>query len=93
VAVVARRVLVSGRVQGVGYRDFARRAAVALGLCGWVRNLRDGRVEAFVEGDEDRVRAFLESCRAGPPAALVDRVAEEPAAPPGAPGFEVRGTA
>jgi len=92
-ASVARRVLVSGRVQGVGYRDFARRAASALGLAGWVRNLRDGRVEALVEGEETGVAAFLERCRAGPPAARVEALEASPAPSAGAAGFEVRPTA
>ncbi len=50
-AAVARRWLVRGRVQGVGFRWFVQREATALGLCGWVRNLDDGRVEVFSQGD------------------------------------------
>lgn len=56
---VAYRVYVSGIVQGVGYRAFTKRLAHSYGLTGWVKNLPDGRVEAFVQGDEDVVWAFF----------------------------------
>jgi acylphosphatase len=64
--VIARRALVSGRVQGVGFRYFAQRAAAASGLRGWVRNLPDGRVETVVEGDEESVARYLDTVRRGP---------------------------
>ena len=54
-----RHVLVSGRVQGVGFRWYAREKAEELGLAGWVRNLPDGRVEAWLEGEEEAVTAML----------------------------------
>ena len=60
---VAYRVYVSGIVQGVGYRAFTKRLAHSYGLTGWVKNLPDGRVEAFVQGDEDVVWAFLKEGR------------------------------
>ncbi len=70
---IARRATVSGRVQGVGFRFFAERAARELGVRGWVRNLPDGRVESIVEGEEDAVRRYLERLREGP---RMGRVAE-----------------
>jgi acylphosphatase len=91
--VIARRVLVSGRVQGVGYRAFAQRAAVRNGLRGWVRNLRDGRVEAVVVGPEAAVQAFLEQCRRGPPFGSVAGVDVEDASVASFEGFDVRPTA
>ena len=72
-------VWVSGRVQGVSYRAFAREKAMSLGLGGWVRNRADGRVELLAEGDAERVAEFLDWCRTGPPLAKVEdcRVVEE----------------
>ena len=72
--IVARRFVVSGRVQGVGYRFHARDAAAREGLCGFVRNLPDGRVEVEAEGDEDAMRRFERALRQGPPAGRVDAV-------------------
>jgi acylphosphatase len=63
--------LVSGRVQGVFYRANTCDEARRLGLTGWVRNLPDGRVEALVEGEEDRLKRLLDWCRRGPPGATV----------------------
>jgi acylphosphatase len=63
--------LVSGRVQGVGYRYFARDSARALGLSGWVRNVRGGGVEAEVEGDGEVIDRFIEELRRGPPLSRV----------------------
>ncbi|MGH9469084.1 MAG: acylphosphatase [Terriglobia bacterium] len=68
---VARRYLVSGRVQGVGYRYFAERAANGLGIRGYVRNLPDGRVEAYAIGSPGALDGFDRRLRDGPPAALV----------------------
>lgn len=72
-------VRVSGRVQGVFFRAKTREQAVSLGLTGWVRNLRDGRVEILAEGSPERVARFLDWCRSGPPRARVEdcRVIEE----------------
>lgn len=68
--------VISGRVQGVFYRDFVLRRAVELGLKGYVRNLEDGkRVELRAEGDRERLEKLLEYLRVGPPAARVDKVA------------------
>lgn len=71
---VARRFVVSGRVQGVGFRWFVQDAATRAGATGWVRNLPDGRVEALVEGEAEVVRRVEAAVRTGPRAARVDRV-------------------
>ncbi|MCO5087764.1 MAG: acylphosphatase [Methylobacteriaceae bacterium] len=70
----AVRIFVSGRVQGVGFRYFVAGEARALGLAGFVRNLRDGRVEAEVSGSAARIEALIAACRRGPPGSRVDRV-------------------
>ncbi len=70
----ATRVLVTGTVQGVGFRDHAERAARALGLRGYVRNLPDGRVEAVASGPQDRLARFLAELRRGPRGSRVDDV-------------------
>ena len=70
----ARHLRIEGRVHGVGYRDWLVREASRLGLYGWVRNRRDGSVEALVAGDEASVRSLLSSCRRGPALARVDRI-------------------
>lgn len=80
---VARRFLVSGRVQGVGFRYFAQEAAARENLHGWVRNLRDGRVEAAAEGDEGAMDRFEGALRHGPPGARVERLEIEHATPDG----------
>ncbi|MFP5222760.1 MAG: acylphosphatase [Acidobacteriota bacterium] len=66
--------LVSGRVQGVGFRAFVFRRALELGLCGWARNLPDGRVEVLVQGLDHARDAFLRSLRKGPLLSRVDHV-------------------
>jgi len=78
---VARRFVISGRVQGVGFRWFAHDAATREGVAGWVKNLFDGRVEAYVEGEQEAVTRVERALRSGPPGARVERVAvidEEP---------------
>lgn len=70
------RLLIEGRVQGVWFRDSTRHEAVRLGLTGWARNTRDGRVEVLAEGPEESVRDLVEWCHEGPPLARVDRVDE-----------------
>ncbi len=67
-------VLITGRVQGVAYRAWASRAAKSLGLSGWVRNRRDGAVEALFSGSAGAVDEMLRRCREGPPAARVTDV-------------------
>jgi acylphosphatase len=69
-----RRVLVRGRVQGVGFRAWVAQTAVARGLAGWVRNRRDGSVEAVFVGPADAVSAMIESCEQGPLVARVTSV-------------------
>ena len=78
---VARRYLISGRVQAVGFRFFTEEAARREGVHGWVRNLPDGRVEAYAEGEADAVERFERSIRHGPRGARVDAVEVEDTAP------------
>jgi acylphosphatase len=87
--VKAKRLVVSGRVQGVGYRWFAVRAAQELGVHGWVRNLPDGRVEALAEGSEDQIDRFVEKLRKGPLASKVQGIDALEAEPSGLTGFDV----
>ena len=87
--VVARRAVVTGRVQGVGFRFFAERAAREAGVAGWVRNREDGSVETFAEGEEPAVRAYLERLRVGPRVSRVQAVLEEEAGPAGHTTFEI----
>jgi len=77
---IARRLTISGEVQGVGFRYALADEARARNLRGWVRNRRDGTVEAIVAGTEADVEAVIAWARHGPPAARVTRVAVEPAA-------------
>ena len=72
------RLTISGRVQGVGYRDWAMTTALRLGLAGWVRNCTDGSVEALVVGDDQAVGEMIDACRRGPTMARVDNVDIEP---------------
>ena len=71
---IAWQVVVRGRVQGVGYRMAMTEAAGALGVTGWVRNRRDGTVEALVQGDDAAVERLLAWCRRGPPGANVTAI-------------------
>jgi acylphosphatase len=71
---ICRRFVISGRVQGVGFRWFAKDVAAREGVTGWVRNLPDGRVEALVEGDEDSVVRVERHLHHGPPGARVHNV-------------------
>jgi acylphosphatase len=86
------RLTITGRVQGVGYRCWAERAALSLGISGWVRNRSDGSVELLATGDEDAVAALIEACRRGPRAAVVANVAVHEAEDDGAAGFSARPT-
>ena len=72
------RLSITGRVQGVGYRDWAIATGERLGLAGWVRNRHDGSVEALIVGDDAAVGAMIEACRRGPSLARVDAVDVEP---------------
>ena len=87
---IRRRVVLSGHVQGVFFRETARRRALTLGVAGWIRNNPDGSVEAAFEGDAEAVERLVEFCREGPRGARVewvDVIAEEPE---GLSGFDVR---
>jgi acylphosphatase len=72
------RLIVTGHVQGVGYRDWVVDAAERLGLTGWVRNRVDGSVEAVIVGDDAAVGRMIDACRRGPSLARVDAVDVEP---------------
>lgn len=84
---IRRRLLVSGRVQGVFYRDSCRREVEEKGIAGSARNLPDGRVEVILEGDEDAVERMTEWCRQGSQAARVDSVVVEDQEPQGESSF------
>jgi acylphosphatase len=87
---VRRRVVVHGNVQGVFFRDSARREAAARGVAGWITNRPDGAVEAVFEGGPDDVAALVEFCRSGPRSADVESIDETGEEPEGLRGFEVR---
>ena len=70
----ARRVIIHGRVQGVGFRAWMVEAATHLGLSGWVRNRNDGTIEAVFRGEELVLGTMFESCKIGPPSARVERI-------------------
>lgn len=89
--VVARRFLIAGRVQGVGFRYFVSDRARAEGVHGYVCNQDDGRVEAVIEGDEEAVERMERALRRGPVGAHVESVIVEPMTPSGRPiGFSIR---
>lgn len=76
---VIRHVTILGGVQGVGYRAWVERHAIALRLEGWVRNRRDGSVEALFSGPAETVADMVALCRRGPPSARVEAVSDQPA--------------
>ena len=84
------RVVVTGRVQGVFFRDTCRREAHRLGVNGWVRNRPDGTVEAVFEGAPDALTAMVDWCRHGPPQARVDAVHVYAEQPTGLTAFTLR---
>jgi acylphosphatase len=88
----SRRFLISGRVQGVGFRYFVQSVAIRESLSGWVRNLDDGRVETAAVGDADAMNRFERALREGPPGARVDAVAVDDTFPISehAKGFHIR---
>jgi acylphosphatase len=81
--IVARRYLISGRVQGVGFRYFTEAAALREGILGWVRNTPDGRVEVVAEGDAEALERFARSLGHGPRGARVERVDVDDTIPAG----------
>ena len=87
------QVLISGRVQGVWYRAWTEETARGLGLAGWVRNRRDGAVEAVFSGPPDRVAAMVARCAEGPPKARVAAVEIVAEGLPAPEGFSVLPTA
>jgi acylphosphatase len=86
---VRRRVVVSGRVQGVFFRDTARERARAHGVAGWVHNRADGSVEAVFEGPAEAVERLVRFCETGPQGAVVERVDVVEEEPEGLSGFEI----
>ena len=94
---LVRRIVVEGAVQGVGYREFTRRAALRLNVSGWVRNRSDGAVEALVRGSPSAVEALIAEMRKGPRLAVVDSLSiiehDEAAGCDGSGTFVVRSTA
>jgi acylphosphatase len=84
---IAKRLVIAGRVQGVGYRDWMVGKARALGLSGWVRNRGDGSVEALIAGDVAGVEEMSRLCRRGPRAAEVSLIDEDLAEVPEQEGF------
>jgi acylphosphatase len=87
---VRRHVTVSGEVQGVFFRESARRKATEAGVAGWITNRSDGRVEAVFEGPAEAVDDLVEFCRQGPTAATVEDVDVQSEEPEGLSGFDVR---
>jgi acylphosphatase len=87
---IARRVVVTGRVQGVFFRETMRRRAYRAGVAGWVRNNDDGSVEAWLEGEPDDVEVMVHFAGIGPSGAYVDDVEVHEVEPEELRGFEVR---
>jgi acylphosphatase len=87
---VRHRVVITGVVQGVWFRESCREQAVAAGVSGWVRNRADGAVEAALEGPPAAVERVIAWCRGGPPRARVERVDTSEETPVGETGFRVR---
>jgi acylphosphatase len=88
--VIARRVTVHGRVQGVFFRDSTQREAERRGIAGWVTNRDDGAVEAWFEGEPDAVEAMVDWAQSGPRKADVERADVDEVEPEGLSGFSVR---
>lgn len=84
----AAHVIIHGRVQGVGFREWVRRMAEQRDLSGWVRNRTEGTVEAVFAGKDEAVQSMLDLCAKGPPASFVTKVNVSEAEPPTASGFE-----
>ncbi len=83
----AKRVVIAGRVQQVGFRQWMVAEAERLGISGWVRNRADGTIEAVMAGDTAAVEELVRNCRRGPRLARVDSIAEDLVEPPADPGF------
>jgi acylphosphatase len=89
---IAVRLRIEGRVQGVGFRAWVEQTAIGLGLDGWVRNRRDGGVEASLAGPRDAVDEMVRRCHTGPPAARVAMVKILVEDEPSSEGFTIRAT-
>jgi len=89
--VTAVHIKIRGLVHGVSFRSSMAQLASDLGVRGWVRNLPDGTVEAFLEGDERKVRRVLDWAKFGPPRARVDKLEVEPATPRNHRDFRIHG--
>lgn len=87
---IRRRVKVYGRVQGVFFRDSTRDRAIAHGVSGWARNVRDGSVEAVLEGEPEAVECVVRFLHTGPSQADVDRIDVDDEEPEGLTGFSIR---
>ena len=88
---ICRHVYLEGRVQGVGFRAFTRRNAQRLGVSGWVKNLSDGRVEAVIYGEKDKVEDLISRMETGPSVAKVEGIeVEEQETPPAEKNFQIR---
>lgn len=84
------QVFISGKVQGVGYRFWTVNQAQKLGVNGWVRNLKDGRVEAVFEGESEKIEQMIQACFRGPRASKVENVIVNEDNPEGIEGFQIR---
>jgi len=89
--VTAVHIRIRGLVHGVSFRSSMAQLASDLGVRGWVRNLPDGTVEAFLEGDERRVKRIIDWAKFGPPRARVDKLEVEPATPRNHRDFRIHG--
>lgn len=89
---IAKHVRITGRVQGVGFRDWLLTTARGLGLSGWVRNRSDGTVDALIAGDAGAVDGCIRACRVGPRLAVVDHLTESVVVAPEVLGFAIRPT-
>jgi acylphosphatase len=91
-AVETVRIVVTGRVQGVGYRAWFQEEAEELELSGWVRNRTDGSVEALVHGDKNKIDDLIKAAHRGPTLSRVDKVTVEAAKYDGISGFRIEKT-
>lgn len=89
----AKRLIITGQVQGIGYRHWLLTKATEAGLDGWVRNRANGTVEALISGETDAVEDLVRLCRRGPRMAVVASITEDFADPPDEPGFQILPTA
>ncbi len=89
---IAKHLIIAGQVQNVGYRDWLRETARKIGLAGWVRNKRDGTVEALIAGEADAVEEVVRACRRGPRLAIVTEIHETLSDPPTSREFTKRPT-